>query len=58
MSIGLTPGLKAAMQEDNGIGSNPFLTSYGSQAFVGGGFDADLVAGEPEAGGKAIAHGG
>ncbi len=57
MSVGLNAGLKAAMQEDDGIGSNPFLASDGAEAFVGGGFDADLVAGEAEAGGEAIAHG-
>lgn len=58
MRVGLSARLKAAMQEDNGIGGNPFLASYGAEAFVGGGFDADLVAGQPQAGGQAIAHGG
>lgn len=58
MRVGLSARLKAAMQEDNGIGGNPFLASYGAEAFVGGGFDADLVTGEPQAGSQAIAHGG
>ncbi len=56
MSLGLTPGLKATMEQNDGIGGNPFFLANGSEAFVGGGFDADLVAGEPEASAQAIAH--
>ncbi len=44
------------MQEDDGIGSDSFFPANGSEPFVGRGFDTDLVAGEAEAGGEAIAH--